>query len=259
MIKKSFAKVNITLKITGKRENYHTISSRFTKIYNLFDTIYFKKKDKIKREFELIGNFGCPTSQNSIYKAYIHLMKFLNDKKIERFFHEHYIEVDKKIPEFAGLGGGSSNAAAFLNLTNEVLNLGLKRDLLAKIGAKIGADVPFFIYEYSSANISGIGEIIERFEEEPMLIETITPPIECDTTKVYRKYRENHYNDDMDMRLINRLEEMKSADILKEFDDETLNDLLLPAIKLYPSLNDYRAKNRFFSGSGSSFFRIDNG
>ncbi len=144
MIKKSYAKVNIFLKIAGKRDNYHQLVSRFVRVHSLYDFIKFEKR--ACKEFTLIGNFTCETKKNTIYKAY----KILEEKcpKVKEFFKENCVIVEKNIPEFAGLGGGSSNCAVFMLMTNEVCNLKLSKDELAKIAIKIGADVPFFIYEY---------------------------------------------------------------------------------------------------------------
>lgn len=246
---RAYAKVNIFLKIVGTRDNYHELLSRFMRVENLYDTISFEKKESVSKEFELIGDFGCKLEQNTIYKAYKLLPK-------NNFFDTHKVVVKKNIPEFAGLGGGSSNAAAFLNLANEVLELGISKEELANMGAKIGADVPFFIYNYPSANVSGIGEIVEAFEEEPLNIETITPKIECDTAKVYQKYRAN-YLSNIDSDFAHKLAKLSSKEILETYKAEDLNDLFPPCLELYDNL--HKKPNWFFSGSGSTFFRINNG
>ena len=246
---KAYAKVNIFLKIVGTRDNYHELLSRFMRVENLYDTISFEKKEVESKAFELVGDFGCKLEQNTIYKAY----KLLPENS---FFNSHKVVVKKNIPEFAGLGGGSSNAAAFLNLANEVLELGFSYDKLSHIGAKIGADVPFFIYNYPSANVSGVGEIVEAFDEEPLNIETITPKIECDTAKVYQKYRSD-YMKNMDIKFAKKLSKLSSKEILKNYKAEELNDLFPPCLELYDNLQI--KPNWFFSGSGSTFFRINNG
>ncbi len=248
---KAFAKVNIFLKIVGTRENYHKLISRFMRVENLYDTISFEKKERESEDFELIGNFGCTLEQNTIYKAYMLLPK-------TDFFNTYKVVVEKKIPEFAGLGGGSSNAAAFLNLANEVLALNLSKDTLANMGAKIGADVPFFIYNYPSANVSGIGEIVEAFEEEPLSIETVTPKVECDTAKVYQKYRAD-YLDKIDINFAQKLSKLSSKEILSDYEALALNDLFPPCLDIYKELADYKKPNWFFSGSGSTFFKVSNG
>ncbi|MGB3751241.1 MAG: 4-(cytidine 5'-diphospho)-2-C-methyl-D-erythritol kinase, partial [Arcobacteraceae bacterium] len=103
MTKKSYAKVNIFLKVVGKRGDYHELASRFVRVKNLFDIMSFEKGSF--EEFTLEGDFGCQTKQNTIYKAYVALSK-LSDE-VKNYFRTHKVVVNKKIPEFAGLGGGS--------------------------------------------------------------------------------------------------------------------------------------------------------
>lgn len=252
MIEKSYAKVNIFLKISNKRDGYHELVSRFVRVHSLYDTISFIKSSR--KAFDIIGEFGCKLETNTVYKAYKLLEKY---DSVRNFFQSYSVKIEKKIPEFAGLGGGSSNAATFLNMTNKYCNLNLSKDELCEIAVKIGADVPFFVYEYDSANVTGIGEIVEKFDEEILDIETITPQIKCNTGEIFKVFRENFYkqisNEDAD-----NLLELKSIDILKQFDIKDANDLFEPALSLYPQLNDYAKKDWYFSGSGSSFFKVNN-
>ena len=253
MTKKSYAKVNIFLKIVGIRENYHLIASRFVRVKNLFDTISFIKKDV--DNFSIEGNFSCVLEKNTVYKAYKELEKF---DEVKEFFKKNIVKIDKNIPEFAGLGGGSSNAATFLIMANKYCNLNLSKDELCEIAVKIGADVPFFVYEYDSANVTGIGEIVKKFDEEILNIDTITPKIKCNTGEIFKIFREKFYKQ-ISKEESNRLLNMKSLDILKEFDIKKANDLYEPALSLYSDLEDYSKKDWYFSGSGSSFFKVNNG
>ncbi|MDN5113701.1 4-(cytidine 5'-diphospho)-2-C-methyl-D-erythritol kinase [Aliarcobacter butzleri] len=253
MTEKSYAKVNIFLKIANKRDNYHELVSRFVRVHSLYDKISFIKSKR--KAFEIIGNFGCKMETNTIFKAY-ELIKSYKD--VEDFFQEYNVEVEKNIPEFAGLGGGSSNAATFLIMANKYCKLNLSKDDLCKIAVKIGADVPFFVYEYDSANVTGIGEIVEKFDEEILNIETVTPNIKCNTGEIFKIFREKFYKE-ISKEEASKLLSMKSVDILKDFDIEDANDLYKSALSLYPQLGDYEKKDWYFSGSGSSFFRINNG
>jgi 4-diphosphocytidyl-2-C-methyl-D-erythritol kinase len=252
MIEKSYAKVNIFLKISNKRDGYHELVSRFVRVHSLYDNISFIKSSR--KAFDIIGEFGCKMETNTVYKAYKLLEKY---DSVRNFFQSYSVKIEKKIPEFAGLGGGSSNAATFLNMTNKYCNLNLSKDELCEIAVKIGADVPFFVYEYDSANVTGIGEIVEKFDEEILDIEIITPQIKCNTGEIFKVFRENFYkqisNEDA-----NNLLKLKSIDILKQFDIKDANDLFEPALSLYPQLNDYAKKDWYFSGSGSSFFKVNN-
>ena len=252
-IYKAFAKVNIFLKITGSRGDYHEIISRFMKVTNLYDELSFIKKDT--QEFKIVGNFSCTTEQNTIYKAYQALKSFTNSKKLEELMQIHAIKVEKSIPAFAGLGGGSSDAATYLKMCNEILDLGLSLDELATIGLKVGADVPFFIYGYDSANVSGIGEIVEEFKEELLEFDVYTPKIEISTPKVYTNYREIFF-DPIDDAMVEKFKNTKSLDVLNSMRIDEVNDLYNPALQEYKDLKDSYKKGYYFSGSGSSFFRV---
>lgn len=249
---KSYAKVNIFLKIAGRRDNYHELVSRFVRVKNLYDTVTFLPENNTN-SFNLIGEFGCELEKNTIYKAFLILREYC--PKIDAYFRVYSVKVDKKIPEFAGLGGGSSNAATFLIMANKVFSLNFSKDKLAKIGARIGADVPFFIYEYDSANVTGIGEIVEKFEEESLDYEVVTPKIECNTGKIFTNFR-NYFYKEITSDEATKLLSMKSKDILKSLTINEANDLYDAALKEYPYLKEYAKEDWFFSGSGSSFFKV---
>ncbi len=255
---KSYAKVNIFLKITGTKEfngrSYHTLNSRFMIVEDLYDIIEFvpQKCDS----FTIEGIDEVKREDNIIYKAYKALNLHIGDLDILDFFYNHKVVVKKQIPFGAGLGGGSSNAATFMKMVKEVCNLKVSIEELANIGATIGADVPFFIYGYNSANVSGFGEIIEEFKEEPLHLNIITPPIECNTAKIYSHFRENFLKN-LSKTNGDNLLKLKSKDILSNAKSaDELNDLYKSAIALYPNLLKYKKDRYFFSGSGSSFFKM---
>lgn len=255
MIFDVFPKINVFLKIIGFEASYHRISSRFLLAFGeLKDTIEIKTCPN----FSLQGNFGCEKEDNLIYKAIVELKHYLDSKKISSSMLECLsIEVEKKIPKGAGLGGGSANAGMCLVKINEFFNLGLDKKELRSIGAKVGSDVPFFTSEYKSANIYGIGEIIHQYDEEECRFEIFTPDVFCDTKKVYSEYDKS--NQKQKPSALKTLENSHTYEILSSYERKELNDLLLPAINLYPKLAEIEkdlGKEWYFSGSGSSFFRF---
>lgn len=250
---KAPAKVNTFLKITGKRGNYHEIFSRFMRVDSLYDTLEFVPKEE--KAFSILGDFSCTTEQNTIYKAYKELLKATASTSLERLMHSYAVKVEKNTPAFAGLGGGSSDAATYLKMCNEVLHLGLTLDTLASIGSEVGADVPFFVYGYTSANVSGIGEIVTPFEEEALNFEITTPKIEISTPKVYQTYREHFYNP-IDGFEREKFAHISSKEVLDTLSVDTANDLFKPALQEYPQLQEHYQHGWFFSGSGSSFFKV---
>lgn len=251
---KAYAKINIFLKITGHKEGYHTLLSRFMRVENLYDTISFVPCPCNTITIE--GCEGVPTASNTIYKAYKALIDYTHEEEIEKFFQEYKVTVSKKIPSQAGLGGGSSDAAAFMHLVKEVCNLPINTKELAKVGSTIGADLPFFIYNYPSANVTGFGEIVELFEEAPLPLEIYTPDIGCDTAIVYKTFKQ-YLLADIQPDSFKGWEHLDSKTILQTIQDPVkLNDLYAAALMAYPELIEVAKEGWFFSGSGSSFFRI---
>ena len=250
---KSYAKVNIFLKIIGYKNGYHSIISRFEKVNNLYDEIYFEPSKN--REFTIIGCEDIPLKENTIYKSYLELYKYTKNENIINFFKKYKIVIRKNIPQQAGLGGGSSNAGKIISFINKECNLNLSIKELINIGIKIGYDVPFFIYDYNSANISGFGEIVEEFPSENLNFDIYTPLIYCDTAYVYsifKKYFSIDKNDSLDNFSILKL---KSSKILEKLTIYEANDLYKASLKAYPKLKEINKNNYFFSGSGSSFFK----
>ncbi len=147
----SQAKVNLFLKVTGRRQDgYHLINSLFQKI-SLADSITFRTNDSGAIGLRC-SDATLPTDErNLIVKA----AKSLQSASGSMPGAE--IELIKEIPVGAGLGGGSSNGATTLMTLNEMWGANLSRDQLMEIAANIGADVPFFLGS-DSAWVEGTGE-----------------------------------------------------------------------------------------------------
>lgn len=245
---KSFAKINVFLKVVGTRGNYHEILSRFVLCEQLFDEIYFEKSNSFAIECD-----NKEIKENIIQKAIDELKRAGFSNELDEFFSSHKIIINKQIPIGAGLGGGSSNAATFLLMVNDELNLNIKRENLMQIASKIGADVTFFVSGYRAANVSGIGEIIEEFDDEVPNLNIFTPNVFCSTPMVYQEFRSN-FLQYIDVNAAKKMQNLKSKELLEIYKNEELNDLFAPCFKLYPQMNEFRDK--FLSGSGSSVFSI---
>lgn len=245
---KSFAKINVFLKVVGTRGNYHEILSRFVLCEQLFDEIYFERSNSFVIECD-----NKEIKENIIQKAIDELKRAGFSNELDEFFSSHKIIINKQIPIGAGLGGGSSNAATFLLMVNDELNLNIKRENLMQIASKIGADVTFFVSGYKAANVSGIGEIIEEFDDEVPNLSIITPNVFCSTPMVYQEFRSN-FLQYIDVNAAKKMQNLKSKELLEIYKNEELNDLFAPCFKLYPKMNEFRDK--FLSGSGSSVFSV---
>ena len=245
---KSFAKINVFLKVVGTRGNYHEILSRFVLCEQLFDEIYFERSNSFAIECD-----NKDIKDNIIQKAIDELKRVGFSNELDEFFSSHKIIINKQIPIGAGLGGGSSNAATFLLMVNDELNLNIKRENLMQIASKIGADVTFFVSGYKAANVSGIGEIIKDFDDEVPNLNIFTPNVFCSTPMVYQEFRSN-FLQYIDVNAAKKMQNLKSAELLEIYKNEELNDLFAPCFKLYPQMNEFRDK--FLSGSGSSVFSV---
>ncbi len=220
---------------------------------------------KEKSGLKIEGNFPCKMEDNLIYKALKALERALilqgraNEAKILENLH---IFVNKKIPIFAGLGGGSSNAGKLLlELNNEYF--GLSKREITQIASQIGSDASFFASGFMSANVSGDGSIVSEFKEDLPNIRIINSGVKCDTASIFRHFenkKENKRKNKTEENLsafAKRLEGMSSAQILRSFNRFRLNNLLQSAIELSEELATFEAKlekNCFFSGSGGCFF-----
>lgn len=175
------AKVNLRLEILKKREDgYHEIRTILQKI-SLHDTLHFSLKRS--RGIRITTDHpGLPTGKRNLVYQAIRSM-------LERLDYEGGIDVviEKRIPLGAGLGGGSSNAATALKALNELLKMNLSRKELTETGAKIGADVPFFLFEGPAIG-SGIGERLRKITLPTLWYILIYPDFEVSTRWAYQNF-----------------------------------------------------------------------
>lgn len=251
MIYISYPKVNVFFKIIGFLDNgYCDVLSRYVLVRDSFlDVIEISHAPS----FSIKGNFKCAMEYNTIFKAKEVLKLYLDENPKAKLLESFSIDVDKQIPIFAGLGGGSSNAASYLLAMNEILELGLGYDELTQIASNVGADVSFFLYDYASANVSGIGDVVTKYADDELNLEIIYPQILCRTSEVFKEFKRDYT---FQVNLAKEMLDLKSHTLLEKFDIATLNDLYEPATRLYPELMELARDGYFFSGSGSSFFRL---
>lgn len=153
-VQKAFAKINLSLDVVGRRaDGYHELVSVMQTI-SLCDTLRFEKKAGNGISFS--ANCDLPSNENNlIFRAAEAYFAAANTR-----FGLH-VELDKKIPMKAGLGGGSADAAATLRALNELNGDLFSTDQLCEIGARIGADVPFCVLG-GTRLCRGIGEKMQE-------------------------------------------------------------------------------------------------
>ncbi len=171
------AKLNLFLHIVGRRpDGYHLIESVFVLI-DLMDHISITRLDdsRIERRGDTVGN----PSEDLCVKA----ARLLARETACRFGAR--IHVRKHIPSGAGLGGGSSDAATTLIALNRLWGLNLSRNDLLNLGARLGADVPFFLFG-QSAFACGIGEKLTAVSVPQAFATVLMPPKPTSTQAIYK-------------------------------------------------------------------------
>jgi 4-diphosphocytidyl-2-C-methyl-D-erythritol kinase len=175
------AKVNLRIEILKKREDgYHEIETILQKI-SLHDTLHFSLK-KEKGVTITTDHPNLPVGKdNLVYKAVESMLK------VSGYKGGVHIQIEKRIPLGAGLGGGSSNAATTLKALNQLLELRVSKKRLMEMGLEIGADVPFFFLE-GAAMGSGIGERLKKIELPALWFVLIYPNFEVSTRWAYQNF-----------------------------------------------------------------------
>jgi 4-diphosphocytidyl-2-C-methyl-D-erythritol kinase len=172
------AKVNLHLRVYPRREDgFHGILSLFQAI-SLADSIAIRSL-KESDTIEIDGDFDCPAQSTTVYKAAKAYMEAAGRGG------GLSISVDKRVPAGAGLGGGSSDAAAVLLGLEALFGLLPDKGRLREIGASIGSDVPFFMGP-AAALVSGRGEFVEPIvAREDFSLLLVFPGFPVNTAKAY--------------------------------------------------------------------------
>lgn len=175
---KAYAKLNLSLDITGKRsDGYHELDGIMQSI-SLYDTVALERADDITVSMDA---GAVDMRRNTAYKA-------------ASAFREQtgaggaLIRIQKRIPSEAGLGGASANAAAVLFGLNKLYGTGLGSDDLCNIGVKVGADVPFSLVG-GTARAKGVGDKLIRIElGMPLHFVIVKPHAGVPTAEAFKRY-----------------------------------------------------------------------
>jgi 4-diphosphocytidyl-2-C-methyl-D-erythritol kinase len=148
------AKINLSLRVLGRRsDGFHEIETFIAPI-SVCDEIKVKQRSGKQKIAFRCGDPSVPKGEDNIVVRAANV--FFAETKITSGVS---IELKKRIPHGAGLGGGSSDAASTLLALNELFDTNLNREALAKMAETIGSDVPFFIFQ-SAAVCKGRGELV---------------------------------------------------------------------------------------------------
>jgi len=174
------AKINLFLRILERREDgYHNIETVFHSI-SLHDTLTLTKaRSGVSVSCD---SPGVPVDESNT--ALVAARKILGAKNVGL-----KIEIEKRIPVGAGLGGGSADAAGVLVGANELFELGLSLSDLERIGARVGSDVPFLV-RGGCAIGRGRGELLERFPSLPAApLVLVVPSLSISSAWAYRAHK----------------------------------------------------------------------
>lgn len=244
-------KINLGLYVTRKRgDGYHDLETIFYPVDNLQDSIEIEKASEGIVFTMEGGDFEVAPEKNLCVKAF---------KLLQEDFHLQGVKIHltKRIPSGAGLGGGSSDAAGVLKLTNELFALGLSNEELKKRAEQLGSDVPFFI-GCTPAYATGRGEIMENFPLSlaEKQISVFKPDFSIPTAEAYAQIRPQAGRND--------LREIIRKDAIF-WHNNLVNDFETALFPKYPQLA--KIKEKFYemgadfaslSGSGSAIFAIAN-
>ena len=187
---KSFAKINLALHVNGKLSKLHKIES-IVKFIKLHDLILIKEINSKNHKISFSGNFSKNISINNTVNK---LFKILEDQKLLN--KKFQIKIKKNIPQEAGLGGGSMNAANILNFLLKKKFIKLNQKKILKISSLIGSDVILGIN--STDTILSSKNIIKNFSKNLKFHTLLVKPnFGCSTKKVYlgvKKFTKPRFN-----------------------------------------------------------------
>jgi 4-diphosphocytidyl-2-C-methyl-D-erythritol kinase len=171
------AKLNLFLHVTGRRtDGYHTLESLMVML-DFGDVLGISVRDDgqivLSREIP-----GVALEDDLTYRA----ARLLQRDAGVRLGAS--IALDKRIPIGAGMGGGSSDAASVLLALNRLWKAGLTRDELMRLGLKLGADIPYFIFG-ANAHVSGVGETLREVSVPRLSFVIEVPPVSSSTREVF--------------------------------------------------------------------------
>ena len=258
LVVRSCAKINVSIKVISSLSNgFHDLEMVNLPL-DLHDVISISKAPYSVDTFVTCDDASLDFPRHNLCTKAIEKMR-------EAFgFKENFVvNIHKEIPFAAGLGGGSSNAAAVMKGLVSLLGIKTTPEMLSEIGLQIGADVPFFLSMKPSI-VRGIGERLEPFELSKSFYCLLVKPVTgLSTKKVFETY------DELKCQPL-PTDTAKVVEALKQGDDAALgkaigNDLMAASINLLPEIDEIIESLRFdgfkavsMSGSGSTVFALTN-
>ena len=254
IVEYAHAKLNLGLKILGRRDDgFHNILSVFQTI-DLCDRLVFKPAGQGRIILSCDDADLSMGSDNLVYQAVQAFRDYTGmDRGVE-------IALEKRIPMAAGLGGGSSDAAAVLRVLNRVWEAGLSGGELREIGASLGSDVPFFVRQKGTAVVSGRGEMMRYVPwSADVAYVLVCPGFQVHTGWAFANYKKTLTGHGEYDSFINSVTDLPGADFWGRIE----NDFLPLIVQSHPEtrdilsrLTDAGAMVASMSGSGSTLYGV---
>ncbi|MCX7604880.1 MAG: 4-(cytidine 5'-diphospho)-2-C-methyl-D-erythritol kinase [Bryobacteraceae bacterium] len=249
----SFAKVNLSLKVLGRRQDgYHELRTVFQTI-GLADRITLEFTPARRGlEIELDDPLAIP--DNLVLRA---ARLFCESERVRGRLR---LRLDKRIPMGAGLGGGSANAAAVLLALGPLTGRGPGPQRLHEMAASLGSDVPFFLYGGTALGL-GRGEELYPLPEAPRHpVLVLMPPVHVSTAEAYRALGRPELTSPVEFR---KLDVFQSFVWRGEYLSGAENDFEAAVFRLHPELKRWKrklerlgAQSARLSGSGAALFGV---
>ena len=251
----AFAKINLGLRVLGRRaDGYHEIRTVFQTV-TLHDTLSFEPAPGGRLELACTDP-TIPTDESNLVLRAASLLR--ERRGVSRGARAR---LEKSIPAGGGLGGGSSDAAAALLALNYLWNLAADARELSELGARLGADVPFFLTGGTALG-TGTGTDIKPLEDAPKRrLVVVTPSVRVSTAEAYKALSAPALTkaDGVDNLSVSRTE----ADFPDSLCDVMSNDFEAVVVRLHPEVGRARdallgagAVQASLSGSGSSVYGV---
>lgn len=256
LVLRSYAKINVSLHVLNKQDDgYHQLEMVFLPL-ELHDVIELNRTNDSCDSFITCDDIGLANNRHNL------CMKALNAMRDAFHFKDQFnIAIHKEIPYAAGLGGGSSNAAAVIQGLNKMLRLHADDDTLRKIALSIGADVPFFFINKPSI-VRGIGEQIEPFPMKEKYFCLLIKPKEGLSTKAVYEAADSFSFHHIEEQTLTVMDALQKGDI-GLLSSAMRNDLFEPAKTILPvvgtiveELKAMGLSASSMTGSGSACFSL---
>lgn len=253
----AYAKINWTLEVLGRRpDGYHEVRTIMQTIA-LADTVTLQPADGLS--LSITGEAGALASEGPESNLAYRAAELLRERTAHR--GGAHIRLTKRIPFAAGLGGGSSDAAAVLRGLRRLWKLDMSDEELAQIAAELGSDAPFFL-RGGTALATGRGEVIESLPDAPartVFVACKQQPIAGKTARMYAALGPAQYTDgSRTERLAERLragEPVRDEDVCNVF-EAVLPEVDAEAAETFRRASKLGIGRPHLCGSGSAFFIV---